>query len=82
MPFLKDNDQKKKKKNPKINNAEKALEIINSVLYYIKRHILKFFALLISYYFLIARRKGTKQKTEMIGGMEVPALKDNYDLTI
>lgn len=81
MPFLKDKDEKKKKKNSTDNNLNKVLEIISSVLYYIKTHILKFFALFISYYLLIIR-KGKKKATEMIGGMEVPALKDNYDLSI
>lgn len=49
--------------------------------YFVRRNIGKILLILIALYIIYSRFR-KREETEMIDGMEVPKLKDNYDLSL
>ena len=49
--------------------------------YFIKKNIIKILLFFLAFYLIYSRFR-KKEDTEMIDGMEVPKLKDNYDLSL
>ena len=88
MSFLEKNIGNEEKEEEQINFMEEfvslLLYITFTISYFIKKNITKkvffFFISLTTIYLIYSRFY--KEKTEMIDGMEVPRLKDNYDLNL
>ena len=87
MAFLEANKKTRKKTKTDLvlePEAENLVIYFFAVLtYFVRKNIGKILLVLLAIYLVYSRfKKKEDQSTEMIGGMEVPKLKDNYDLSL
>tara|TARA_R110000851_G_scaffold88405_1_gene193121 strand:- start:670 stop:948 length:279 start_codon:yes stop_codon:yes gene_type:complete len=91
MAFLDENRKNRVDRNTRKNRkndlvlepeAENVVIYFFAVLaYFVRRNIGKILLILIALYIIYSRFR-KREETEMIDGMEVPKLKDNYDLSL
>ena len=87
MSFLEQNKISRKNKTELSLGGSPGNEIIyffTVVIYFVRKNIGKVLLFFLAFYLIclrFAKREG-EPTTEMIGGMEVPRLKDNYDLSL
>lgn len=85
MAFLEANRKTRKGKKKELvlePEAENLVIYFFAVLaYFVRKNIGKILLVMIAFYLIYSRFR-KKQDTEMIDGMEVPKLRDNYDLSL
>ncbi len=91
MAFLEENRKNRVARNTRKNRkndlvlepeAENVVIYFFAVLaYFVRKNIGKILLILIALYIIYSRFR-KREETEMIDGMEVPKLKDNYDLSL
>ena len=87
MSFLEQNKRSRKNKTELVLGESPENEIIyffTVVIYFVRKNIGKVLLIFLAFYLVYLRfvKREGESTTEMIGGMEVPRLKDNYDLSL
>ena len=86
MVFLENSKKSGKRKKTEIvleqNTENIVIYFFAIVAYFFKRNAGKIILFLIITYLIYSKYSNKSKNTEMIDGMEVPRLKDNYDLSL